>query len=54
VIPKRIIFVSRGITVLYMQVRKFLPDLHTGRSPTRCCIDTTGAPDDEHKVARNM
>jgi len=45
-----------------MQVGKellFLPDLHTGRSPTQSDIYQMlywqiDSPDDEHKVARNM
>jgi hypothetical protein len=38
-----------------MQVGKFLPDGHLHRvTSTRCCIDTIGSPDDEHKVAWNM
>jgi hypothetical protein len=32
-----------------------IPDGHLHRlAYTRCCIDTTDSPDDEHKVARNM
>ena len=32
-----------------------IPDGHLHRvTYTRCCIDTTDSPDDEHKFARNM
>jgi len=42
-----------------MQVGKFLPDLHTRRSPTqvtytRCRTDAIDSSDDEHGVAGNM
>jgi hypothetical protein len=37
-----------------MQVGKELDGNLHRVTYTRCCIDTTDSPDDEHEVARNM